>query len=390
MRSRMKSTLSNREVHAYVESWLEPLGLRDHGPKCTKSVLFNLLIIAAARMCSLFAACRDLKSGPSDQAVRNALEAMIPHEELELQRRLNQALWFAIPRKWIKKRPWKVAIDLTLIPYHGHPGPDPQTLVHSVPKSGTTKFHAYATVYVTHYGQRYTLGLLRVFGGQRMEEVVRKLLQMVRRKGLKIKLLLLDKAFFNVPVIRYLKRARVPFIMPVVIRGRKPKPGKPTTGLRSFLRKPHGWYEHTQRGTDGRRERVHLCVASKVYKHRKSGKKRVKKLLFACWGWRGNPKLTRETYRKRFGIESSYRQMNQGRIRTCTTDPQMRFLFVGIALILRNVWVWLHLTILADFPNWADSIRLTLLRFRQMLHWLELFARTILPPNSICTIQRFT
>jgi len=34
--------------------------------------------------------------------------------------------------------------------------------------------------------------------------------------------------------------------------------------------------------------------------------------------------------------------MNEARIRTCTRDPRQRLLFVGIALVLRNVWVWLH------------------------------------------------
>ena len=47
-------------------------------------------------------------------------------------------------------------------------------------------------------------------------------------------------------------------------------------------------------------------------------------------------------YRKRFGIETSYRQMHEARIKTCTRNPKLRLLFIGIALVLRNVWVWLH------------------------------------------------
>ena len=49
-----------------------------------------------------------------------------------------------------------------------------------------------------------------------------------------------------------------------------------------------------------------------------------------------------ETYRQRFGIETSYRQMEQARIRTSTRDPLLRLLYVGVALILRNLWAWLH------------------------------------------------
>ena len=54
------------------------------------------------------------------------------------------------------------------------------------------------------------------------------------------------------------------------------------------------------------------------------------------------PPDIRENYRLRFGIESSYRQLNEARIKTCARDPRLRLLFVGIALVLRNVWVWIH------------------------------------------------
>ena len=50
----------------------------------------------------------------------------------------------------------------------------------------------------------------------------------------------------------------------------------------------------------------------------------------------------KRTYRKRFGIETSYRQMNQCRIRTTTTKFNVRFFYVAIGLLLRNLWVWLH------------------------------------------------
>ncbi len=45
----------------------------------------------------------------------------------------------------------------------------------------------------------------------------------------------------------------------------------------------------------------------------------------------------KEKYRGRIAIATSYRQMHQGRIRTYVRDPLLRLLFVGIALILRNV-----------------------------------------------------
>ena len=76
------------------------------------------------------------------------------------------------------------------------------------------------------------------------------------------------------------------------------------------------------------------------------------------------------TYRLRFGIESSYRQMHEGRIRTTTRRPVVRLLYVGIALVLRNLWVWLHYTILSMPRRGGRVILLERLRWETLLLWL--------------------
>ena len=47
-----------------------------------------------------------------------------------------------------------------------------------------------------------------------------------------------------------------------------------------------------------------------------------------------------ETYRKRFGIETSYRQMHECRIRTSTRKPILRLLYFALAMLMRNGWIW--------------------------------------------------
>ena len=76
------------------------------------------------------------------------------------------------------------------------------------------------------------------------------------------------------------------------------------------------------------------------------------------------------TYRLRFGIETSYRQMHEGRIRTTTRRPVVRLLYVGIALVLRNLWVWLHYTILSMPRRGGRVILLERLRWETLLLWL--------------------
>ena len=96
----------------------------------------------------------------------------------------------------------------------------------------------------------------------------------------------------------------------------------------------------------------------------------TKQLLYAIWKVRMTPRDIRETYRKRFGIETSYRQMNEARIKTCTRDPRLRLLFVGIALVLRNVWVWLHFKLAKEKWHEEPQLFLELLRFGEMLLWI--------------------
>lgn len=372
MRPRQKYILTKEEVHGYASYWLRAaLRLKYEGTKCTASTLLQVLLIAAARTVSIFAACRDLADAPSDQTIHNALSASLPKMS-ELERRLNRALVTDLP-KALRRKARMIAIDLTLIPYHGQPLLDEKEIVRSTPKSGTTHFHAYATAVVVHKGHRWTLAMTRVEQGESMKIVLQRLLGIVRRRDIKIKFLLLDKGFFSVETLSYLKRAGHGFIIPAVPRGRKPKRRKKATGLRALLNKNHGYYPHTLRSSTGgknRTTRVTICVASKYYTHKKSGQRRRKKLLYAVWKVRLTPRDIRETYRKRFGIETSYRQMNEARIRTCTRDPRQRLLFVGIALVLRNVWVWLHFKLAKGKWSKEPRLFLDLLRFKQMLLWI--------------------
>ena len=397
MRSRPDYIVTKDEVHGYANHWLSTaLRLEYEGTKCTASTLFQVLLIAAARVVSIFAACRDLADAPSDQTIRNALAASLP-EMTELERRLNRALVTELP-KALHRKARMIAIDLTLIPYHGQPLRTRREIYRSRPKAGTTHFHAYATAVAVHKGHRYTLALVHVEHGESMKNVLQRLLSIVRRRDIRIKFLLLDKGFFSVESLFYLKRARLGFIIPAVARGRKPKGRKKSTGLRAMLNKKHGYYRHTLSTGGGRKKRttrLTICVASKYFRHKKSDKRRRKKLLYAVWKVRLTPRDIRETYRKRFGIETSYRQMNEARIRTCTRDPRLRLLFVGIALVLRNVWVWLHFKLAKRKWSEEPQLFLELLRFKEMLLWITQVVQRLLHADQrqgieLQTYQRMT
>jgi hypothetical protein len=376
-------TITRHTVHAYAEQLCQRhVRLQDRGPKCRASVLWAILFWAASRISSLAAACASLRDAPSDTAAHDALLATLP-AIAELQRRLNRALGADLP-KALRKRRQPLACDLTLVPYHGQPLHDAEEVYRGRAKSGTTHFHAYATCYVVRKGQRFTIALTRVGRSEPLAEVLKRLLRQAARAGVRPRYLLLDKGFCSVAVIRYLQRARYAWLMPLVTRGRRPDhPDGPTASqvFRSWRR--GGWGRYTMTSAAGLRATFAVCV--KCRNRRGERGQHGREALVYAWGGMARPSSpvwVKETYRQRFGIETSYRQMNQARIRTSTRDPLLRLLYVGVALALRNVWAWLHWEVLSQPRRGGRRLDLARLTFRAMLLWLQHYAEQWLGLNE--------
>ena len=385
---RPQYTITAQAIHEHAAALCQKhLRLQGHGPKCTAPTLLTLLLYAAARLTSLAAACASLSKAPSDTAVRTALLATLPAIN-ELQRRLNRALQGDLPRA-LRRRRQPLAIDLTLLPYHGEALHDANEVYRSQAKGGTSHFHAYATAYVIKKGHRYTVALAYVRKGDDLAEVVKGLLRQAAKAGVRPRYLLLDRGFYQVGVIRYLQAGRYPFLMPAPARGRKADHPQGPSGTRVFhLWKRGGWSRYTLTGKGGRKATASICV--KCRNRRGERKKRGRQaLVYAFWGLSpSSGQWVYETYRLRFGIEATYRQLREARVRTCTRDPSLRLLYVGIALILRNVWVWLHYAVLSKPRRGGRRIDLNQLPFRVMLSWLQQLVEALLLPWDALLAQR--
>src|SRR5262245_51343182 len=193
-------TLDRRLVHRAAAQHLQAhLQFKDYKRKTSAPVLWSLLLAAAARITSLSDACGRLRDAPSDETARKALLATLP-DYATLQRRLNSALAGHLP-KALRKHLQRLAIDLTLIPYHGKPCRDLDEIYRAQAKGGTSHFHAYATAYVVRRGQRYTVALTGVCKGESLKEVVQRLLRQAAAVGIRPRLLLLDRGFYSVAVV---------------------------------------------------------------------------------------------------------------------------------------------------------------------------------------------
>jgi hypothetical protein len=162
---------------------------------------------------------RSLEGVPTGNGIRYHFEKLSILPTLEVQ--LNQALQSRLPPK-IAKRSQCLAIDLPLIPYYGKPNQSEAPYIYrSAAKSGTTRFYAYATVYVICRNKRVTLAVHAVPTAETMVATLTLLLDKVSDLQVRAKRLYLDRGFYNVPVIRWLKALDIPFLMPAVIRGKQ-------------------------------------------------------------------------------------------------------------------------------------------------------------------------
>jgi putative transposase len=361
--------LTPAQVYRYAVQAFQPhLKLRG-AKKLTAQTILTVLFAAAARISSLSDTCRRLRDIPDEHAVAEALYSTLPEYNV-LRRRVQAALRGHLP-KALRRRPQVVALDLTLLPYYGVDAKTNPLVVRSKAKKGTCSFFGYGTAYVVRNGWRYTIALTAVTRSMTMADLARERLKQARAAGIKARLLVLDREFYSVAVIRYLPAARTPFLMPVVCHGRPSDHPLGPSGSNVFKRcRKSGWSEYTLSDAKKRKATVRICIKCRDRRGER-GKRGREAWIYAYWGIRPQRfDWVKETYRRRFGIETGYRQMNQCRIRTTSKRFEVRFLYVAIALLLRNLWVWLHHAVLSHPRRGGVEIHLERLRLRTMLLWL--------------------
>jgi hypothetical protein len=220
-------TLKSTDVYTFTINTLDTSLVEMPGAIQSRDLL-RVLVFAAASRLSVHQACEQLERAPSGPTVLGNLASRFSDLDA-LEDHVNDLLATLIP-KGLGKRGRRVAIDVIALPYHGtvdaaHQG----EVCRSKVKSGTTHLFTYAMASAIVRGRRSTLAMCRVRAKQRMDHVLRTLLGRLVTLGIRMKLLLLDRGFYTVRVMRDLIPAALPCIMPAVKRGKTPTtPGGPT------------------------------------------------------------------------------------------------------------------------------------------------------------------
>jgi putative transposase len=324
---------------------LRQLRPADYSRRCTSLVLLSCLVLAAARQLSLAAVAAVRRACPSRETLRQALYATLPDYDA-LRRRLPALLRASLPRHLTRhrgRRRYPMAIDLHRVPYYKRGRTPPEHVRKGQRLAGTRYAHDYATASLLRKGQYYVVAVTPYDPGESLADITRRLLRQAAALGFSPRYVLMDRSFWSADVFRYLQRARYPFLIPVQARGKlATAPGGPTGTQAFFHRCPSGRYTYRVANRQKQTAVVTILVQRRNHGGR-GGKQGRYAWVYALWRVdSSSAQAARESYRRRFRIESSYRLLETGRGRTSSRDEGLRLWYVVLAVLLVNHWLQLR------------------------------------------------
>jgi putative transposase len=353
-----KNRLNAEDVRQMTEQVMrEQLKLEVKGYKCTTEMVCNVLMKAAVEGMSVESICADLQGVTGSNTLREHLNTIL--DVCELRRHeceMNAALVSCIPSE-MPRRGREMAIDYHDEPFYGKTPELRSYACRSAAKDGTTHFYRLASVYVMWRQVRVTLALTYVFPEDDAASVVQRLIERMQQLSFAPGVIYLDKGFCTGTVITFLQAHDLPALIACPIRGTVGK-----GGIRALCQGRKA-YCTSYTFSDGTTVRLAL-YPSRVPD--KTGRRRVKWLAYVLIHLDWSAKKAYRRYRRRFGIESSFRQLRQVRVPTTSRNPALRFFLLGLALLLVNVWVrlrWLTSRIFSRGPARLDPDAFRLNRF---------------------------
>lgn len=314
-----------------VKTLNKHLSLKVDGYKCDTEMMWDIVLKASAEQASIEATCADLETVADSNTVREHLNEALRITDIRLhETEMNNALAASIPVS-MRREGVEVAIDFHDEPFYGkHPELKALTC-RGQAKKGTTHFIRIASAYVIWRQVRLTLAVLYVLPEDDTLTVLQRLLRRLKTLGFKAKVLYLDKGFASTAIAHYLTECQQPAIIACPIRGKDKGTRSLCTGRSS--------YRTTYTFTDG--TPADLAVVATLVPD-KSGKRRRKWVLFIVIHLDWSPYKIYDEYRRRFGVECSYRLLRRVRALTTSLNPALRFFLLGIGMVLVNTWVFLR------------------------------------------------
>jgi len=228
-----------------------------------------------------------------------------------------------LARKVVGREEVEIAIDSTDWLYYGK---EVAGVVRVQPREGTSRGFKFMTVNIVEPGLRFTVAVKPVFEFSDEVKILEELIRKVKR-WFRIRCMYLDRYFFNVKFIAKLQELGLKFIMPAI---RNPKVKK----LMEKFDAPTIVRYCMESSNDGRKVYFNLFIVEA-----EDGQK----IVFASNYPYYYESIIAKKYKKRWGIETSYRVKSELRLKTCSRKYVVRFFMFVLSVLLYNAWVLLNL-----------------------------------------------
>lgn len=264
----------------------------------------------------------------------------------KIERMINSALEQSFITGWIGKIRPMIAIDITDIHYYGDI--ENAEVKHTKPRKGTHYAFRFLVASIVSEKSKFIIHIHLIRKDEDLKKALRKVLKAVRRI-VKIAWLILDKGFFQIHVIRMLKRMRVNFVMVVPKREQ----------LEELASQGNFVIRYTLTSRKYGRESVYIVgftdekgsvyyATNKLIKRKRCGD-------------------MHRRYRKRWRIEVSFAVVKRALARTSSRATSIRIFLFGVSCILYNLWI------LSDF-SWASRASKTAINAPETriryVHWV--------------------
>ncbi len=344
---------------------------RTPGPPVLRSVS-NLILRVASRHQSIARARRRSKKGVSERHSQRVLKHL---DRRKTQRALTSALRRQVKR-FIPPGPVDIAVDLHERTYYGEAiDKNRPQYVRTKEERGTYRAYRYVTLGIVVHGFRFTVSCRYLDHRGKLVEVRQDVLADARKAGTQIERLYLDREFHTYDVLAWLQGQGLTVVLPLRLGSRQRKRWE--RGQKSYV------VQHSIRDPRKKRGpitfRIHVVVC---YQNGKNWDRRGCQYLIYAVLWHvplGAPHAVpleriQHPYRRRFGIESSFRIAHEALPRTCARSVPWRLLYLGVSLMLQNVWYILRLQYTSEGRQGPVGmvLREEVFRFQDMLEMLSL------------------
>ena len=257
------------------------------------------------------------KKIPTSETLLDYLKTQKLNDTLEIAKTLITKCITQLAKKRLILTNVAIAFDWHDVRFYGKH--DKEGVVGTKPERGTSYAYCYLSVSIITPGKRLVLAVVPLQSRDDLWQIVLPLLDEVLQELKSISYVAFDNGFQDSKLLQVLIDRNIPFIIPL----------RDTVKLRRRWR----WRRYVKRFnycTKGLWVDVVEAVDSKGLQY------------FIGTNLPGRPKRILKLYKKRWGIETSYRMIGQFFAKTTTDDYAVRVWCFVLAILLYNVWVLLN------------------------------------------------